>query len=237
MKKGFFVLFSVAFLTVIVAPAFAAKMFITTIRETTVKEVQDVAIEVMTGKNFTIDEADNFKIVFTKDFGDGFWAATHHCLVKFNFLERDGNVRVTLTETEILQGMMHRARSIDPLIPYIKEIRNKIDGTPVDQIENEAVNQLPGSGNSRQKVLGIVLGQKNEKGFIVIDRIEPGSLAADAKLVKGDLIIEVNGRSTREFEVSTLSTYLANKAAEGSSILVLYERDGKQEMVTLKQAD
>jgi C-terminal processing protease CtpA/Prc len=86
-------------------------------------------------------------------------------------------------------------------------------------------------------VLGIVLGQKDEKGFIVIDRIEPGSLAADAKLVKGDLIIEVNGRSTREFEVSTLSTYLANKAAEGSSILVLYERDGKQEMVTLKQAD
>lgn len=237
MKKGVFVSLAVALLLSITAPAFAAKMFITTIRETTVKQVQDVTIEVMTGKNFTIDEADNYKIVFTKDFGDGFWIATHHCLVKFNFLERDGNIKVTLTETEILQGMMHRARSIDPLIPFIKEIRNKIDGTPVDQIANEAVNQLPGSGNSREKTLGVALGQKTEEGLIVIDRIEPGSLAADAKLVKGDVIVEVNGRSTKEFEVSTLSTYLANKAAEGSSIMVIYKRDGKQDMVTLKQVD
>ncbi len=82
---------------------------------------------------------------------------------------------------------------------------------PYTQISSEAVNQLPGSGNVREKALGIRLGTKLENGHIVIKDIDSASIAADAGLVAGDLIVEVNGRPSNDFDVNALQSYLANK--------------------------
>ena len=222
-------------LIVMASSSFAAKLYTTTIHETTVEEVQDMILEVMTGKNFTVDEVDKYKIIVAKNFGDGFWVTSQLCKVKFNMLERDGNIKLMVSETELVQGQLARQRSIDHLIPLIKEIRNKIDGTPMDQIASEAVNQLPGSGNERQKALGIILGDKNGEGYILIAKVEPGSLAADEGLLPKDIIIEVNVCITKEMESSALKSYLANKFAANASIMLFYNRNDTTEMVILKQ--
>lgn len=39
-------------------PAMAAAIYTTTINETTIPRVQDVILEIMTGKNFCIDDVD-----------------------------------------------------------------------------------------------------------------------------------------------------------------------------------
>lgn len=214
--------------------AHAATLYTTTIMETTIREVQDVVLEVMTGKNFYIDEVDSHKVVVGKNFGDGIWVVSTFCKVKFNMLERDGNVKLMVTQTDTT-GHMSRQRPIDHLVPYIQEIKNKIDGTPMSQIASEAVNQLPGSGNVREKALGIRLGAKLEDGTVVIREIEAASIAADAGLVAGDILLEVNGRSTTTFDVNALQSYLANRAAQKSTIFLTFSRDGKQDMITLKE--
>lgn len=214
-------------------PAMAATMYTTTINETTIPRVQDVVLEIMMGKNFYIDEVDANKIIVGKNFGDGIWVPTTFCKVKFNLLERDGNVKVMVTQTDTL-GVVSRQRPIDHLVPFIQEIKNKIDGTPISQISSEAVNQLPGSGNVREKALGIRLGVRLENGYIVIKDVDSGSIAADAGLIPGDLIVEVNGRPSKGFDVNALQSYLANKSAQKSAIFLVYARNGKESLATLK---
>lgn len=215
-------------------PAIAATIYTTTINETTIPRVQDVILEIMMGKNFYIDDVDANKVIVGKNFGDGIFILTTFCRVKFNLLERDGNVKVMVTQTDTV-GVVSRQRPIDHLVPFILEIKNKIDGTPVSQISSEAVNQLPGSGNVREKALGIRLGTKLENGYIVIKDVDSGSLAADAGLVPGDLIVEVNGRPSKNFDVNALQSYLANKSAQNSSIFLVYARNGKENLATLKE--
>ena len=55
--------------------AFAASIFTTTIRDCTSQQVEDTLIEIMTGKNFVVNEVTPYKITFDKNFGDGFWVA------------------------------------------------------------------------------------------------------------------------------------------------------------------
>ena len=215
------------------APAMAATIYTTTVNETVIPVVQDVILEIMMGKNFYIDEVDSNKVIVGKNFGDGIWIPTTFCKVKFNLLERDGNVKIMVTQTDTV-GLTSRQRPIDHLIPFIQEIKNKIDGPPISQISSEAVNQLPGSGNVREKALGIQLGTKLESGYIVIKDVDSASMAADAGLVPGDLIVEVNGRSSKDFDVNGLKSYLANKSAQKTSILLIYSRGDHESLVTLK---
>ena len=86
----------------------------------------------------------------------------------------------------------------------------------------------------REKALGIRLGAKLENGHIVIKDIDSASVAADAGLVAGDLIVEVNGRPSKDFDVNALQSYLANKSAQKSAIFLVYARNGNQNLVTLK---
>ena len=212
--------------------ASAAQMYITTIRDTNIKQVQDTIIDVTSAKNFTVDAVEPYKVVVTKDFGDGFWAATHHCMVKFNMLERDGNIKLTVTETELVQGFVHRARSIDQLIPMIKEIRNKIDGTPSEAITNELVKEEPGT--PREKPVGLTLGEKNAEGLIPVLKVETGSKAAEVKLASGDLIAEIDGKPSTDFDQKTLSAYIENKIVGKGSVILVYVRNDKKDLLVLR---
>ncbi len=104
-------------------PAMAATIYTTTINETTIPRVQDVILEIMMGKNFYIDDVDANKVIVGKNFGDGIWVPTTFCKVKFNLLERDGNVKVMVTQTDTV-GLASRQRPIDHLVPFIQEIKN-----------------------------------------------------------------------------------------------------------------
>ena len=65
--------------------------------------------------------------------------------------------------------------------------------------------------------------------------VEPGSAAADAKIVINDKILELNGQSVSGMDKSGLDSYIANKWASGASLIILIDHDGTQNMVTLKK--
>jgi membrane-associated protease RseP (regulator of RpoE activity) len=64
--------------------------------------------------------------------------------------------------------------------------------------------------------------------------VDSASIASEAGLVPGDLIVEVNGRKSSSFDVNSLKSYLANKSAQKSSILLIFSRNGQENLVTLK---
>lgn len=230
---------AIATLFIFATTAFAAAIYTTTIKDCDVEQVQDVLIEVMTGKNFVINEVTPHKITFDKNFGDGFWTAAQNTTVRFNLLVRDGNVKMMVSETEKISngwgGFFERKRSIDQLIPIIKEVRNSIDHTPKDEITNEAVDQLPGSGNEREKKLGLTLTDKDEQNIYRVKSVDPGSACSDAKIIINDKILEINGRALSSLDIDSVSAFIANKWASGTSLVLLIEHEGEQRLVTLKK--
>ena len=52
--------------------------------------------------------------------------------------------------------------------------------------------------------------------------------ATDAGLEERS-VPEVNGRSTKEMDTGALRSYLANKAAEEASLVLVYSRNGTQQ--------
>lgn len=101
-------------------------------------------------------------------------------------------------------------------------------------MKNEAVDQLPGSGNRRAKPLGIQwAGVLSGKGIEIV-AVEPASLAADAGVLAADLVVEVNGHSVKDMTPDALRSYLANKMAAGSSLMFGIERAGEIELVVVK---
>ncbi|HPJ26977.1 MAG TPA: PDZ domain-containing protein [Synergistaceae bacterium] len=214
----------------------AASLYTVTINDTNAQTVQDAAIEIMTGKNFTIDEITPYKAVFTKSFGDGFWTATRICYVLFNFVERDGNVKLMVSETE-KTGQVERKRGVDHLIPLVKKIKSAVDGTPEESVMNEAKNQLPGSGNEREKSLGLKLtkGSPQNQEFAKILAVDPGSLAAEAGILALDILEEINGRTTKDMTLNAINSYLANKMASKSSIMIVISRGEEKKLLILNQ--
>ncbi|QTX31361.1 PDZ domain-containing protein [Aminithiophilus ramosus] len=235
MKRVLSIPTAAALFFLVTGTAFAANLFTTTIRGVPTAKVQDVILEVMTAQNFTIDEVDPYKVVVAKNFGDGFWVASQFCKVKFNLLEREGDVKLMVSQVDIIQGQIAVQRSVDHLIPFIREIRHRLDGTPPDRIANETVGGAATEPTApAEKALGLRLGEKTAEGHVVIDGVEGDSMASEAGLAAGDVVLEVNGRSTKDFDVIGLRNYLENRAAQKSSVFLVYSRDGRSEMVTLK---
>jgi membrane-associated protease RseP (regulator of RpoE activity) len=226
MKK---LLLAAALLTVgLSGTAFGAQVFTTTIKNTTIKQVQDVSLEYMMEKNFAIDRVEDYTLTFTKGFGDGFFLVSRNMTVKFNMLQRDGDVKLMVTQFEGSPEMARAGqRAIEHLIPLIRDIRHSIDGTPIDQIENEAVN--------RQSGLSIKPAQKTKTSGLSfkasqIYSVEPDSIADKAGLKPGDDIIEINGKPTDEKALKDIDARLGS----GRSVVIVYGRDGDKHLATLK---
>lgn len=212
----------------------AAKLFTTTILGTTVQQVQDVIIEVMTRENYTLEEVDDNKVIMGKQGPSVLFMPGPYSRVRFNILPRDGNIRLMVNQVDS-QGPQSMQQTVAHLVPLIREIRNRLDGTPKEQITNETATTTSGPVAPAGKSLGIRLGEKNGEGFIVIERVEPGSKAAEAGLNKLDILLEVNGRSTKEFDVKGLQAYLEEKWGQRASILLIYSREGETEIATIKE--
>ena len=48
-------------------------------------------------------------------------------------------------------------------------------------------------------------------------------------------VLEVNGRSTKEFDPGSLKAYLEEKWSQKASIILVYSREGKTDLVTIKE--
>lgn len=187
----------------------------------------------MTREKFTLEEVDDNKVVVGKQGASVLFIPGAYSRVRFNMLIRDTNVKLMVNQVDSL-GPESQQRPVAPLVPLIKEIRNRVDGTPKEQITNETVITVAAATNQAGKSLGIRLGKKNTEGYIVIEKVEPGSKAAQNGLAALDVLLEVNGRSTKEFEVSALQAYLDEKWSQKASIVVVFSREGKTDFVTIK---
>lgn len=198
---------------------------------TTIETVRDESIDYMTDKNFSLDRVEDYTVTFNKGLGDGFWIASRNMIVKFNTLQRGENVRLIVTQFEDSpQAMRKGQRQIDHLIPLIKEIRHNIDGTPLDEIENEAKDQQTPGDEEKAKP-----APKSGVKFngSTIESLEPKGVARKAGLQVGDVILEVNAKPVSA-EGDSLVQILDKGLADGRSIIIIYERDGSQNIVTLK---
>lgn len=211
----------------------AKTLFTTTLLRATIPQVQDVIIEIMTREKFTVEEVDNNKVVVGKQAPAVLFMPGAYSRIRFNLLVRDENIKLLVTKVDSL-GAQSQQQPIDPLVPLIKEIKNRVDGTPKDQIINETVTSAA-TASQEGKPLGIRLGTKTPEGYIVIENVAPGSKAAEAGLESLDVVIEVNGRSAREFDVNGLKSFLAEKWAQKASILIVYSREGKTDLATIKE--
>ena len=211
----------------------AATLFTTTIMGATIQEVQDAIIEVMTREKFTLEEVGDNKVVVGKQGASVLFIPGAYSRVRFNMLTRDTNVKLMVNQVDSL-GPESQQRPVAPLVPLIREIRNRVDGTPKEQITNETVTPVATAANQAGKSLGIRLGKKNTDGYIVIEKVEPGSKAAQTGLAALDLLLEVNGRSTKDFDVSALQAYLEEKWLQKASIVVVFSREGKTDLVSIK---
>lgn len=212
----------------------ASVLFTTTIMGATVQEVQDAIIAVMTREKFTLEEVDENKVVMGRQGASVLFMPGAYSRVRFNMLPREGNIKLLVNQVDS-QGPQSQQRPIAALVPLIREIRNKVDGTPKDQVTNETAAASAGTETPKGKTLGIVLGAKNAEGFIVIDRVETGSKGAESGLVSHDVLLEVNGRSTKEFDPGSLKAYLEEKWSQKASIILVYSREGKTDLVTIKE--
>jgi hypothetical protein len=221
--------------------AWSAQIFTTTIQNTTVQEVQDVSLEYMMEKNFAVDHVEDFAITFTKGFGDGFWVTSRNMIVKFNMIQREDNVKLMVTQfedssyftTPWTQAQFKGQRAIGHLIPLIRDIRHSIDGTPLEQIQNEATNQRPGSGNGNNTAntasktyatSGLSFSEAQ------ITSVEPGSVAEKAGLQVGDVILEINAKAPQ----GNVKSQIDKALASGRSAIITYERDGTKDVLSLK---
>lgn len=211
----------------------AANLFTTTIMGATIQEVQDAIIEVMTREKFTLEEVGDNKVVVGKQGPSVLFIPGAYSRVRFNMLVRDTNVKLMVNQVDSL-GPESQQRPVGPLVPLIKEIRNRVDGTPKEQITNETVTPAATAANQAGKSLGIRLGRKNADGYIVIEKVEPASKAAQTGLAALDLLLEVNGRSTKDFEVNALQAYLEERWSQKTSLVVVFSREGKTDLVTIK---
>lgn len=226
--------FLIAF-SLTVATADAAQLFVTTIRDTNAEKAHAVILEVMTSNKFVIDDVDKYKVVFTKNYGDGFFIASQHCMVKFNMLEQEnGSLKMMVSETEYHQNLGFRARSIDPLIPLIRTIRQKLDGTDPAYIENEAPTKEE-LAKPKPEPLGLAFGEKTTDGFVTISSVEPNSKAAKVGLQSGDVVYEVDGRSIGDMSITALMNYIDAKISDKSSVMLAYLRGDKKDLAVIRQ--
>jgi serine protease Do len=72
----------------------------------------------------------------------------------------------------------------------------------------------------------------DDEDGVVVTRVEPGSLADDAGVQRGDLVIEINRqfvRNTRDFN------RIAGEIGKDEAILLLVNRQGQTLYITITQ--
>lgn len=104
-------------------------------------------------------------------------------------------------------------------------------GVPANLLDNAAA---AGSGQKTAEqpvplppAVGLTLDKELVAG------VRSGSIAEKAGLAKGDRILEVNGKKSSEVE--NLLGLIEERVDSGSSVMVMYERAGKQDMAILKK--
>ena len=96
---------------------------------------------------------------------------------------------------------------------------------PINQAKRVA-DEIIETGSASHTVLGAELGDERLGVGVVLSEITPDSPAAEAGLQDGDVLTSFDGTTVTE---NTELVALVRKLAPGSSVTVVYERDGQEE--------
>lgn len=77
-----------------------------------------------------------------------------------------------------------------------------------------------------------MLLEEQQKGVVVVQRVFPHTPAADAGVLEGDRIMEVDGKTTVDLPIDKVSTML--RGEPGSQVAVTYARNGVAEPIKLR---
>jgi Trypsin-like serine proteases, typically periplasmic, contain C-terminal PDZ domain len=125
-------------------PAHAKQLFVTTIHDTDLYTVQEVAVHCMKERGFAPDRVEERLMTFRKRFDDAFWLGSRNMVVKFDTKQDGPDVVLMVTQYEDNPHAHARGRmAIDHLAPIIRDIRHSVDGTPLNRIYNEAATGAP----------------------------------------------------------------------------------------------
>ncbi len=95
---------------------------------------------------------------------------------------------------------------------------------PINQAKRIA-DEIIATGTASHTVIGAELGDEELGVGVVLSRILPGSPAAEAGLEDGDVLTVFDGKTVTE---NTELVALVRKLAPGTSVTVVYERDGQE---------
>jgi putative serine protease PepD len=106
---------------------------------------------------------------------------------------------------------------------------------PINQAKRIA-DEIIATGSATHAVLGAELGESELGIGVTLSKVVPGSPADDAGMEDGDVVTGFDGTTVTE---NTQLIALIRKLAPGTTVTVVYERDGEEHsaQVTLEAAD
>lgn len=105
---------------------------------------------------------------------------------------------------------------------FLYQLKSKADGTPIEEL---MVQQPP---SQKEQKIAVTSGLNMDNN--TIKSLSPQSLAANAGLKEGDLILEINGKATTD----NIAEEINSKLSLGRSVMITYERNGNKDITTLK---
>ena len=233
-EKLFLMITIFIFFATAASAASAPQTFTTTIQSTDIKTVQKTIVKVFSKNDFETGKITDDKVTMSKEFGDGFFTAHCERISTFVLTPKNNNVVMSVSQVEKRQWMLTFDTTVNYILPLIKEVRTKIDGTPADQIidETKAI-----ADRQSQTIHGIILADKNTDDVYVISGIEEGGLAAEQGFKVGDAILEINGGAISDMQLNEINEMINQKWSAGSSLMILISRDGGHQIITLKSRE
>lgn len=251
MKRITLVLILILVLSSMASAKYATYSLQAQIDTTDRQKVKDALVLVMTGRGYLINKDSDYQMAFEKEVENFFFMNLRTgqfpaSRVIFTIVPSSGSILLSAspfavsnpgTGFEMLTKITHRVdlRSCQEMIFKVK---SQADGTPL----HDLMATLPkiGSGDSKfpqekevENQIKSGIKAITPEGYI--SGIGKGSLAEVAGLHDGDLIFEINGRPADLKDAKKLLSDIDSRIDAGRTVIILFERNREQDMVTLKK--
>lgn len=212
----------------------ATEIYLVSIKNTTVDNVKTALTSEFKKAHYEVKINEPNRLGFKFVQGDGLFTPIQRYTVYCEMTQDSENVRIEVSK-KLAQGFFTMIEDVEDIVPIIKNVKQQIDGTPIEYI----VNEHEGAPEEREALaqrLGIALSEQNTDGTFNIKEIEPHSAASSTNLAVGDKIFEINARPINSMTKEEAEKLLAERWEAGLSIMFTYERDGTKDIVSIKRA-
>jgi len=216
-------LLAVIFTLLLVSCAFAERrdfVYVVTIKNTTSQQVANAVIEEMAKLELPVTQTSADQTIFVTKSTFLFDKSTMYTI--FNYLPVNNNIILSVTESmdtvqwTIFQNSMRV--QINWLIPSIRNIKNKLDGTNIKDIKNEVARTKDGVME-----LGLTV-EKNSDGTASVKNLNPYAYARLRGIKSNDIIVSINGKPFKEQSNEDINTTIENNWKNGDNMILVIRR-------------